>query len=536
LVQLVELDLLSPQFMRKVLPKGLYLKRSVAKTPHNPFERRPGVLLPSAMPQKPTTYDALVIGSGPNGLAAALRLAMEGLRVKVYEASDTIGGGTRTLELIEPGFFHDVCSAIHPMALASPFLRRLPLDKYGLELIHPDFPVAHPLDGGRAAILQRDVDATAESLGDDARLYRRLMHPLVKNWESFTTDILGPLGVPSRPFQLARFGMTAMFPASLLALKFKQEEGAALFGGIAAHSILDLDKLTTAAIGLVLGSLGHAVGWPIPRGGSKSITDAMSRYLIELGGEIETGVRVSTLDQLPSARAIFFNLSPRQILAITGDRMPASYRYKLDKFRYGAGVFKIDYILKSPVPWTNPDVARAGTVHLGGTFAEIGESEKQMANGQPPQKPYVLVAQQSTFDRSRVPDGSEKHTLWVYCHVPHGCTTDMTTAIEDQIERFAPGFRDVVEARVTMNAPQMEAYNPNYVGGDINGGAQDTLQLFSRPVGLLNPYRLPAEGLYIASSSAPPGGGVHGMGGFYAAEDALGHTFGFPRKDRKFRL
>jgi phytoene dehydrogenase-like protein len=488
------------------------------------------------MPQPNSTYDALVIGSGPNGLAAAIRLAQEGLRVKVFEAAATIGGGTRTLELIEPGYFHDVCSAIHPMALASPYLRRLPLAEYGLELIHPDFPVAHPLDGGRAALLQRDLDATADSLGDDARLYRRLMRPLVNNWEAFTTDILGPLGVPSQPIRLARFGLGAMFPASLLALKFKQEEGAALFGGIAAHSILDLDKLTTAAIGLVLGSLGHAVGWPIPRGGSRGITDAMARYFTHLGGEIETGMRVTNLAELPPSRAIFFNLAPRQVAELTADRIPAAYRHKLLQFRYGAGVFKIDYILKSAVPWTNPDVARAGTVHLGGTFAEIAESEKQMASGQPPQKPYVLVAQQSTFDRSRVPAGSDKHTLWAYCHVPNGSQVDMTAAIEDQIERFAPGFRDVVEARVTMNALQMEAYNPNYVGGDINAGAQDIFQLFSRPVSLVRPYRLPGEGLYMASSSTPPGGGVHGMGGFYAAEDALGHTFGISPKDRKFRL
>lgn len=488
------------------------------------------------MPQPKSTYDALVIGSGPNGLAAAIRLALEGLRVKVYEASETIGGGTRTLELIEPGYFHDVCSAIHPMALASPFLRRLPLAEYGLELIHPDFPVAHPLDGGRAAILQRDLDATAESLGDDAHLYRRLMKPLVQNWESFTKDVLGPLGMPSHPIQLARFGFTALFPASLLALKFKQEEGAALFGGIAAHSILDLDQVTTAAIGLVLGSLGHAVGWPMPRGGSRSITDAMARYFVHLGGEIETGTKITHMNQLPHSRAIFFNMAPRHVAALASDRLPVAYRRKLEAFRYGAGVFKIDYILREPVPWTNPDVARAGTVHLGGTFAEIGASEKEMASGIPPQKPYVLVAQQSIFDRSRVPEGSDKQTLWAYCHVPHGSTVDMTEAIEDQIERFAPGFRDVVEARVTMNALQMEAYNPNYVGGDINAGSQDILQLFSRPVSLFNPYRLPSDGLYMASSSTPPGGGVHGMGGFYAAEDALGNTFGIPKKARKFRL
>lgn len=485
-------------------------------------------------------YDAVVVGSGPNGLAAAIRLALEGLSVQVIEAEETIGGGTRTKELIKPGYYHDVCSAIHPMAISSPFLRTLPLQTFGLKWIHPEYPLAHPLDDGRAVIMHRSIDETAASLGADERVYKRLMQPLVKNWEDLTKDLLAPLQIPSNPIKMGRFGLKALQPASRLVRKFGTDDARALFGGIAAHSIMDLDKLVTSAIALVLGAAGHAAGWPLPEGGSQMITRSMASYFRSLGGVIETGFRVRSLAQLNPSKAVLFDLTPKQVLSIVGDRFPPGYRKLLEKFRYGAGVFKIDYILKSPVPWADPRCGRAGTVHLGGTFAEIAAAEKEMSRGGHSARPYVLVAQQSMFDPTRTP--GMKHTLWAYCHVPNGSARDMTTEIENQIERFAPGFRDVVEEKVTMNAPQFEEYNANYIGGDINGGVQDIWQLFSRPVSisssplriksLLSPYSTPAAGLYFCSSSSPPGGGVHGMCGYHAAESVLSREFGLHVKNR----
>jgi phytoene dehydrogenase-like protein len=445
---------------------------------------------------------------------------------------------------MRPGYHHDVCSAIHPMAASSPFLKKLPLDRFGLKWIQPDYPLAHPIDGGRAVVLERDIEATAERLGPDGNTYLRLMKPLADNWDAMTRDLLAPLRFPENPLKMAGFGLKALQPADRLSRKFAGDEARALFGGIAAHSIMALDKPVTSAIGLVLGAAGHAAGWPLPAGGSAMITEAMASYFKSLGGHIRTGFRVESLGQLPEARAVLFDLTPRQVAAIAGERFNAKYRKLLYRYRYGSGVFKIDYILSGPVPWSDPYSGKAGTVHLGGTYAEISAAEKEMSLGRYPSKPYVLIAQQSLFDPARTPDN--RHTLWAYCHVPNGSATDMTAAIENQIERFAPGFRDLVEERHTMNAPQFEEYNANYIGGDINGGIQDIWQLFSRPVSirhaplrlssLFSPYATPAKGIYFCSSSTPPGGGVHGMCGYHAANSVLTREFGIPKRDRRFTL
>lgn len=481
---------------------------------------------------KSTTYDAIIVGSGPNGLAAAIRLALEGLKVKVFEASATVGGGMRTAELMQQGVHHDICSAIHPMAASSPFLKQLPLSDFGLEWIQPEYPVAHPLDNGKAVMMHRSLEATANDLGVDSSSYKNLMQPIAENWDALTNDFLGPLTIPKHPFLMARFGLNAIQPAQRLQKKFETVEAKALFAGLAAHSILPLDAPITAAIGLVLGAAGHSVGWPLPKGGSQSIANAMTRYLQSLGGEVETDFEVTSIDQLPSHQCILFDLTPRQLIEIAGDRLPEWYVNRLKKFKYGSGVFKVDYILKEPVPWSDPRCQKAGTVHLGGTFGEIAAAEKLLDDNKHAEKPYVLVAQQSMFDESRTPDG--RHTLWAYCHVPSGSTRDMTEEIDNQIERFAPGFRDVVEERHTMNTSQFEEYNANYFGGDINGGRQDIWQLFTRPIHLINPYATPADGVYLCSSSTPPGGGVHGMCGYHAAMLALRKEFGRSKKSMTF--
>lgn len=468
-------------------------------------------------------FDAIVVGSGPNGLAAAITLIQEGYSVKIYEYGETVGGGMRTLELTEPGFRHDICSAIHPMAVSSPFLRQLPLHKYGLQWIHPEFPLAHPLDDQPAVVLTPLLDSMIDQLDADYDTYVKLYEPLVTHWEDLTVDILGPLGIPNHPIRLANFGLKALQSARRLTARFKQERAKALFGGIAAHSILSLDKLATSAIGLVLGAAGHSVGWPLPKGGSQSIADSMKLYFESMGGIVETGVRVTNLDMLPKARAILFDLTPRQVASIVKSTFPASYQKKLKNYRYGAGVFKIDYVIKEPVPWNDPRCNRAGTVHVGGTFKQIMESEASMKQNRHAEKPYVLVAQQSLFDPTRTPD--DRHTLWAYCHVPNGSDKDMTEQIEDQIERFAPGFRDIIEERRTMTSSDFESYNPNYIGGDINGGSQDLFQLFSRPVSMFAPYATPAKGIYFCSSSTPPGGGIHGMCGYHAAQLVLKREF-----------
>lgn len=470
------------------------------------------------------TYDAIVIGSGPNGLAAAITLAQAGLSVVMYEAKKSIGGGMRSAELTLPGFIHDICSAIHPLGIGSPFFHTMPLDQYGLEWIQPDVPLAHPFDDGTSAILDRCIQLTSRTLDIDATAYKRLMEPLVANWDFLASDLLGPLRLPQHPLLMARFGLLAIRSATGLSSKlFKGEKAPALFAGLAAHSMMPLDKSLTAAFGLILGILGHAVGWPIPKGGSQKIADALAAFFISLNGEIYTDVNIETIDQLPPSRAILCDITPKQLLEIAGHRLPSEYQRKLKNYRYGPGVFKVDWALTQPIPWKSQDCARAGTVHLGGTIEEIADSERKVWEKKHPIKPYVLVAQQSLFDQTRAPEG--KQTAWSYCHVPNGSNFDMTERIENQMERFAPGFKDCILARSTKSAMEFERYNSNYVGGDINGGIQDIYQLFTRPTARIVPYSTPVNGLYICSSSTPPGGGVHGMCGYHAACAALKQCF-----------
>jgi phytoene dehydrogenase-like protein len=465
-------------------------------------------------------YDAVVVGAGPNGLAAGVHLARSGASVLLLERGATIGGGSRSAELTVPGFVHDVCSAVHPFAAASPFFRDLPLGEHGLELIQPPVPLAHPLDDGTAVVVRRSVTDTAEGLGGDGTAYRRLMSPFVERFEDLTEQVMGPLRSPRHPVLMARFGLHGVRSARGFAGgNFEGERARALFAGLAAHSVLPLDRPLTAAFGLLLGLAGHAVGWPVARGGSQRIVDALASLLTSLGGEIETGVDVTSMDDLPPARAYLFDVVPVSLERIAGDRLPDSYRERLRRFRHGPGIFKLDLALDGPLPWSAPDASEAGTVHLGGTFDEIAASEAAVAAGEHPERPFVLLAQQSRFDDSRAPAG--KHAVWAYCHVPNGSTVDMTERIEAQIERFAPGFRDLVIGRHTMGPAELERYNPNYPGGDIAGGASGGLQLFARPVAAVVPYSTPAEGIYLCSSSTPPGAGVHGMCGFHAAEAAL---------------
>lgn len=467
-----------------------------------------------------TRYDAVVVGAGPNGLAAAITLARAGRSVLVLEAAPTVGGGTRSAELTLPGFTHDICSAVHPLGVGSPFFQSLPLHEHGLAWIHPPAPLAHPFDDGSAAVLQRSIGATGATLAGDAGAYWRLMAPLVRGWEQIASGVMGPLRLPRHPLALARFGLRAAWPARRLAeIWFRGDHARTLFAGMAAHSILPLERAPSAAAGLVLAALGHRFGWPIPRGGAQTIADALASYLRGLGGTIVTGARVATLAQLPPARTIMFDLTPRQLLQIAGERLPAGYRRALGRYRYGPGVFKLDWALDGPIPWCAPACTWAATVHLGGSLAEIAESERAAWAGRHAARPFVLLAQPSLFDHTRAPVG--QHTAWAYCHVPHGSAFDMTERIEAQIERFAPGFRARILARSTMGPAAMEAYNANYIGGDINGGVQDLTQLFTRPTVSLTPYRTPVPGMYICSSSTPPGGGVHGLCGYFAAQAAL---------------
>jgi phytoene dehydrogenase-like protein len=476
------------------------------------------------MPSLPTSsslLDAIIVGAGPNGLAAAVTLARAGRSVLVLEAMETIGGGTHTEELTLPGFKHDVCSAIHPLGVASPFFRSLPLEKYGLKWVFPPVAVAHPLDDGSAGFVTLSIDETIRNLGKDGRSYQRLFAPLLQNWERILPEILGPFLIPPRhPFAMARFGLAAIRSARGLADSyFKGERARALFAGMAAHSMLPLEDPLSASFGVAMTLMAHAAGWPVPLGGSHTITDALAAYFCSLGGEIRTGARVESLDQLPPARAVLFDLTPRQLVKIAGDRLPEGYRRRLGRYRYGVGVCKVDFALDGPIPWKAPECRQTGTVHVGGTLEEISASERETWRGEHPERPFVLVAQQSLFDPSRAPQG--KHTAWAYCHVPNGSTVDMTGRITAQIERFAPGFRDLILAKNTRTAVEMEQYNPNYIGGDINGGVQDWRQFFTRPTISLSPYTTPAKGIYLCSSSTPPGGGVHGMCGYHAAQAVI---------------
>ena len=468
-----------------------------------------------------STYDAIIVGSGPNGLAAAITLAQDGQKVLVLEAKDTLGGGTRTAEITLPGFQHDICSAIHPLGVASPFFSRLPLDNFGLEWITPPVALAHPFDDGQAAILGRSIDESAGSMGVDKQAYIRLMAPLVGSWQEILEDILGPFPlIPHHPISLARFGLQALRSLRGFAeSNFRGAQARGLFAGLAGHGMLPLEEFTTASIAIVLGILAHAVGWPIPRGGSQAISNAMAAYLNSLGGEIVTGQEVKSLDDLPASEAVLLDITPQQIVKICGDRLPPRYRGQLESYRYGPGVCKVDFALSEAIPWKAADCHRAGTIHLGATLEEISASESAVWRSVNPDRPLVLLAQQSLFDESRAPGG--QHTAWAYCHVPHGSSSDVSEQITAQIERFAPGFRDIVLAKHVYTAPQMQAYNPNYVGGDINGGVQDWKQLFTRPVPRWSPYTTPVKGLYICSSSTPPGGGVHGMCGYHAAKRVL---------------
>jgi phytoene dehydrogenase-like protein len=472
----------------------------------------------------PGSHDAIVVGSGPNGLAAAIHLARAGLRVLVLEAADMPGGAARSAELTLPGFIHDLGSAIQPMAAGSPFFKSLGLERYGLDWVQPDIPLAHPLDGGAAALF-RSLDATAQSLGRDAAAYRLLMRPLGARWEELAADILQPmLHFPAHPVSLARFGVRALWPAeSIIRHWFRQEPARALLAGLAAHSFLPLSAPGSAAIALVLGMMGHGVGWPFPRGGAQALTSALVSCLRQYGGEVECNAPVRSLAHLPPARAVLLDISPPQFLQLAGDRLPLRYRDALRRFLHAPGVFKVDYALDAPVPWLDERCRRAGTVHLGGSAEEVARSERTLAHGGIPDRPFVLTAQHTPFDSTRAPAG--KHTFWAYCHIPYGSIFDMTSRIEQQIERFAPGFRDRVLARHLMGPARLEAWNPNLAGGDISGGANSLWQLIARPILSATPYRTPLPGVYLCSASTPPGGGVHGMCGFHAARAAFSDVF-----------
>ena len=472
----------------------------------------------------PGEVDAIVVGSGPNGLAAAVTLAAAGLRVHVIEGAASPGGGCRTEELTLPGFRHDVCSAAHPLALASPFFRRFDPAARGVRFAHPEVVYAHPLDGGRAAVVTRSVTDTAARLGRDEAAYRRLMQPLADGGNAVADAVLSSMRWPPLPSgALAAYARLGLRSAAAVARRFATEEARGLFAGVAAHAMLPLDASPTAGAALLLGSLAHTVGWPVVEGGSARLAGALLDELAGLGGEVETGRWVRSLDELPPARAVLLDVTPRQLIALAGDRLSGAHLAALRRFRYGPGVCKVDFALSGPVPWAAPACREAGTVHLGGTLAEVARSEADVAAGRMPARPYCLVAQPGVVDPTRAPRG--QHTLWAYCHVPSGSPADVSGLIEAQIERFAPGFRDLILAKSVHTATDMERYNPNYVGGDINGGAGTLRQTLLRPTPRWNPYRTAIPGVYLCSSSTPPGGGVHGMCGQNAAQVALADHF-----------
>jgi phytoene dehydrogenase-like protein len=468
-------------------------------------------------------FDAVVVGSGPNGLAAAIAMQREGLNVLVVESKSVAGGGLRTAEITLPGFKHDICSAIHPLAASSPFFNTLPLSKFGLEYIYPGIAAAHPFDDGTEAVLMPSLKETASRLGKDEKKYLRIIQPVVEAWPEIENDVLAPFHFPAHPLKMAKFGMSALTSAVHLSKQFSTKQARGLWAGVAAHSIQPLSNVATSAIALVLMATAHRRGWPVAKGGSQSIADALVAYFKSIGGKLQTNFHVSALSQLPSSHAVLFDITPRQLLTIAGETFSSLYRSQLRGYRYGAGIFKIDWALDGPVPFTAAESRNAGTVHIGNTIEEIAEYEEGIWKGRHGDKPFVLLAQQSLFDSSRAPAG--KHTAWAYCHVPSGSQKDMTAIIENQVERFAPGFRDLILARHVYNSVQLEEYNSNYVGGDINGGAMDIGQLFTRPALRKSPYRTSAKGLYICSSSTPPGGGVHGMCGYHAAKRALKDLF-----------
>lgn len=467
--------------------------------------------------------DAIIVGAGPNGLSAAILLARAGCKVAVYEAQHAIGGGCRSAELTLPGFVHDVCSAVYPTAVASPFFRTLPLADHGLEWMHPPAMLAHPFDDGTPpAIAERSAVETAAALAPDGAAYERLVGSVASSWPLLEDAVLGPPRLPRHPFALARFGLSALQTAERLSMqRFSTPRARALFAGLCAHGMLPLDAVPSGAIGLVLAALMHAAGWPFPRGGAQRLADALASYLQSLGGEIVTGTRVNAIEDLPRVKAVLCDLSPRPFLHIACRVLPEWYVAKLERFRYGMGAYKVDWALDAPVPWRNAEVARAATVHLGGTLEEISASERDAWNGRLSERPFVLLVQPTLFDPSRAPAG--RHTLWAYCHVPNGSTADMLPRIEAQIERFAPGFRERVLARHVMRPADLERRNPNLVGGDIGMGVTDLRQMIARPT--WRAYRTPRRGLYLCSASTPPGVGVHGMCGYFAAQCALRDVF-----------
>ncbi|MYV57337.1 NAD(P)/FAD-dependent oxidoreductase [Streptomyces sp. SID3212] len=461
----------------------------------------------------PSMLDAVVVGAGPNGLTAAVELARRGFSVAVFEARDTVGGGARTEELTLPGFRHDPCSAVHPLGVGSPAFKTMPLDRYGLEWLQPELPMAHPFDNGTAAVLSRSVAETAASFGArDAGAYRRLVAPFLGRWDELAQDFMSlPMtALPRHPVTLARFGLAGLPPYGVLARRFRDEKARALFAGLVAHVIAPLNGIATSAVGLVFALAAHAGGWPVPRGGSQSISDALTAYLRALGGTVHTGYEIKRLDDLPPARAYVFDTSPTALARIAG--LGRVY----DGYRYGASVFKIDYALDGPVPWTAEEARRAGTVQIGPTTGEIGRALREASGGQAPATPFLITAQPSLADPSRAPEG--KHVFWAYGHVPNGWDGDLTDAMERQIERFAPGFRDRILARATAGPPQLAAKNANYVGGDIACGAASGLQLLLRPKISLFPYTTPHPAVFLCSSATPPGPGVHGMSGHNAAK------------------
>lgn len=469
-------------------------------------------------------YDAVVVGSGPNGFSAAITLAQKGLSVLIIEGKEKTGGGMRSAELTLPGFVHDVCSTIHPLGVSSPFFESLPLDKFNLKWIFSPIALAHPLDDQRVALLYKSIDQTVANLGEDSETYKNIVTPIVEQWDIMKNFFLGPFTIPRHPFAAARFGFYGFQSSDFFTKRyFKDERTRLMFSGISAHSMMPLNKPLTNSFGLLMAALGHVAGWPLAEGGSQKIADALQAYFISLGGQIITNHPVKSLKDIPPAKAILFDLTPKQILNIVGDKFPENYRKKLAKYRYGAGVFKIDWALSSPIPFKNPECSLSSTVHIGGTQQEIIDSEKSLITNHHSESPFVILTQNSLFDSRRAP--KDKHTAWAYCHVPNGSSFDMTEIIENKIEKFAPGFKECILQRHTMNTVQIEQYNPNYIGGDINGGIQDIWQFYSRPVLRISPYTTPVKGIYICSSSTPPGGGVHGMCGYHAAQAVLKDIF-----------
>lgn len=468
-------------------------------------------------------FDSVVVGSGPNGLAAAITLLKEGLSVLLLEKHSTGGGGARSTECMFPGFTNDVCSAIHPLAAESFFFKSLHLPHSALEFIKPPLAMAHPFENGDAVFLSSSPELTAQSLQQDAANYLHLIKPLLKDWPEISKDILGPLRIPDHPLATGRFAWYGLSPVQHFAHHFKSPGSKAFIAGLGAHAMQPLSNKTTTAFALILALLGHTNGWPFPKGGAQRISDALFARFESLGGKSLLNFEVRSLDQLPPCSSVLLDITPRQLLKIAGDSFSSFYRWQLNKFRYGMGVFKVDYAMKEPVPFLASSCKKAATVHLGNSLQEIMKSEQDASRGIISQCPFVILAQPSLFDNTRAPHG--KHTVWAYCHVPSRCKEDMTDIIEKQIERFAPGFKDCILARHIMPPDEMEAYNPNYIGGDINGGIQNMKQLFMRPALRLSPYRTSARGIYICSSSTPPGGGIHGLCGYYAAKRALKDIF-----------